>query len=407
MVRRRFADFGSADIRSLGENMNFRSSAGLALAIAFLSIINAGTAHAGAPPATAGLPDACKLMTQADVEALFPRMPVKSFQRQLSPVYQGPQYVAICGYSVKLPTARLPKYASLVISQCRACGKHMGPASLAGAPAGEARVQGNQVKLLQHVGDEAFEVFNSGLDEYKLYVRKDDLIFILTLDRSSARSESNAVALARQAVKRWRGGVGMVAAATPIDTKSVVEATPYTPPPSRVNAQTLASLAAQSPAVSRPRTSVPQDKWPDPCKLLTLADVHAVFGDMTISHDKEVQIPMPDNIPAPRSCSYSAHKTVTVQGKRDLIFNSIRLTIFDMALSVDLANRYYRMSHGNQPLPGLGDEASIDDTNHIYIRKGVLNVTLYVGGDVRDRARFEDSRKRLSAIARRVAAHLP
>lgn len=394
--------------------MNFRLSACLPLALALMSIMHAGivraAAPADAPAANAGLPDACKLMTQADVAALFKGMPVKNFSKQLSPVYRGPQFVSICGYSVKLPAARLPKFASLVISQCGVCDKSRTPGSLKGAPDGEAAVAGNQVKILSHVGDEAFEVFSTTLNEFKLYVRKDDLTFILTLDKASEKSESHAVALATQAAKRWRGGVGVVEAATPIDTKAVVEAVPYTPPPPRAAAPAAATAGTSPPAslATRPQTSVSQDKWPDPCKLLTLADIRAVFGDMTIDpQQKAVPIQMPDNIPAPLPCDYTAHKNVTVNGKRSFVLNSVRLTVFDMATTVELAKKYYRLSHGDTPLPGLGEEASIDAMNHIYIRKGVLNVELRIGGDARDRALFEDARTRLNALAKRVAANLP
>lgn len=392
--------------------MSFRLSACLPIVLALA--LHAGIVRSATPNdaagASAGRPDACKLMTQADVSALYPGLPVKNFSKELSPVFRGPQFVSICGYNVKLPSGGLPKYASLVVSSCGVCDKSSpAPASLGNAPQGEAAIPGTEVKLLSHVGDEAFEAFYTTRGEYKLYVRKDDLIFILTLDKSSAKSESDAVALAKQAVKRWRGGVGMVDAATPIDTKTVVEAVAYTPPPPKAPVPLPASLSTPPAGMAmRPSKSAPQDKWPDPCKLLPLSDIRTVFGDMTIDPpQKPVPMKMPDGIPAPLSCDYSAHKNVTVDGKRAFVFNSVRFTIFDMATSVDFAKGYYRIGHGNMPLAGLGDDASIDDTNHIYIRKGVLNVVVYVGGDVRDRARFEDSRKRLNAIAKLVAAHLP
>ena len=56
------------------------------------------------PQAASNLPDACKLLTQADLEALFPGRPITSKGATLSPVYKGPQYNQSCMYMVKLPS---------------------------------------------------------------------------------------------------------------------------------------------------------------------------------------------------------------------------------------------------------------------------------------------------------------
>ena len=74
---------------------------------------------AAAPPTGSGLPDACKLMPQSDLEALFPGRPVSNKSQTLSPIYKGPQYVEGCQYVVKLPspTSKLEvsKFAMLTI----------------------------------------------------------------------------------------------------------------------------------------------------------------------------------------------------------------------------------------------------------------------------------------------------
>ena len=62
------------------------------------------------------------------------------------------------------------------------------------------------------LADEALLEVTSG--DYKVSVRKGDLIVILHLDEYNAQSQANAIALATQAAKRWKPGVGMVEAET-------------------------------------------------------------------------------------------------------------------------------------------------------------------------------------------------
>src|SRR5882672_10680256 len=82
-----------------------------ALAISVLAAADAGAQSvltqnppATASPAASGLPDACKLMPQSDLEALFPGRPVTSKGPTLSPIYKGPQYAESCMYIVQLPS---------------------------------------------------------------------------------------------------------------------------------------------------------------------------------------------------------------------------------------------------------------------------------------------------------------
>jgi hypothetical protein len=68
-----------------------------------------------ASQANSNLPDACKLLSQADIEGLFPRRPIASKGPTLSPIYKGPQYTERCMYMVKLPSpASKLEVASLV-----------------------------------------------------------------------------------------------------------------------------------------------------------------------------------------------------------------------------------------------------------------------------------------------------
>ena len=79
-----------------------------------------------------------------------------------------------------------------------------------------------------------------------------------------------------------------------------------------------------------------------------------------------------------------------------------------MAATVEAAKEYYKRRPEETPVNGLGDEAQIDIANHIYIRQGVLNVEIDVGGgyDNTDPVLYADSRRRLLEIAKLVAARL-
>jgi hypothetical protein len=66
-----------------------------------------------------------------------------------------------------------------------------------------------------------------------------------------------------------------------------------------------------------------------------------------------------------------------------------------------------KVGGADTPIPGLGDEASIDIMNNIYVRKGVLTITVRVSGGGRDQTLHADARRRVNEIARLVAAKLP
>jgi hypothetical protein len=364
-------------------------------------------AQNAALPASSGLPDTCKLMQQSDLEALFPGMSVDSKGPTLSPIFQGPQYNSICMYSVKLanPTSKLDtaKFISLTVIKCDVCylkDKSSATEVLARVRDTKEKVAANpslhmQLEPLSDIGDEAFQVTTD--HDVNIYARKDDLVFFLSVAKYSRQTQPNAVTLAEQVAKRWRGGVGMVEAATPIAANSSVDL----PPDSRV----VATASA--------------DKWPDACALLTPDDVRTVFGDMTIGQPQKTmgeikfdsRVDRVEKLPYPIRCSYQAHKTTMVNGQRQVITNTIDMNVQDVAASLDFAKKRYaialKVGDADTAVAGLGDEASIDIMNRIYIRKGMLTVAVRVGGGERDQALHADARRRVNEIAKLVAAKLP
>jgi hypothetical protein len=375
-------------------------------AATLFGIVNA-VAQNAPPAATAGLPDACKLVQRSDLEALFPGMPVDSKGPTLSPIFQGPQYNSSCMYSVKLasPTSKLEtaKLISLTVIKCDACylkNKTSAKEVLANVRDTKEKVATNpslhmQIEPLSDIGNEAFQVTTD--HDVNIYSRKDDLVFVLSVAKYSRQTQPNAVALAGQVAKRWLGGVGMVEAATPLVANTSVDL----PPDTRVVATASAG------------------QWPDACALLTPDDVRAVFGDMTIGKPEKTmgeikfdsRVDRVEKLPYPIRCSYQAHKTTMVNGQRQIVTNTIDMNVQDVASSIDFAKKYYavalKVGEADTAVPGLGDEASIDIMNRIYIRKGVLTVAVRVGGGERDQALHADARRRVNELAKLVAAKLP
>jgi hypothetical protein len=60
----------------------------------------------------------------------------------------------------------------------------------------------------------------------------------------------------------------------------------------------------------------------------------------------------------------------------------------NVATSGDFAKRNYQITMkvggADTPILGLGDEASINIMNHVYVRKGVRTIAVHVGGGERD-----------------------
>lgn len=392
----------------LHNQMVFRHLAGLTIAACLLCAIEALAQQASAP-AGSGKPDACELMPRSDLEARFPGMEVGGKQPNLSPLFQGlPQYNQSCMYSVKLPSPTSKMFFAHIISLgvigCDLCNTKSPTTSTATETL--ARMRDTQEKLaanpsfhlkvtsLPGVGDDAFEVTSD--TGYKIYARKDDLVYLLTLDKYSEQTQANAVALAAQVARRWRGGVGMVQADTPIAANKGVEQ----PPDTRVV------------------VTAPADKWPDACAFLTHADVRAIFGDMTIDWQPhrtmgklefQSRINRVETLPHPIGCSYTAEKPAMVNGRREPIAYIIDVHIADVSTTAEYAKKRYEFLYRNDtPLPGLGDEAGFDKTNEmINIRKGALTLWVQVTDDDRDQARHADTLRRQEKLAKLVAARMP
>lgn len=388
--------------------MVFRFLPALTIAAFLLCTIHA---HAQNPAAPAGTtkPDACELMPRSDLEALFPGMELGSKQPNLSPLFEGlPQYNQSCMYSVKLPSATSKMFSTHVISVvvigCDLCNtrsptNNTAAETLAATRDTQEKIAANpsfhwKVTSLPGVGDEAFEVTTG--PSYKIYARKDDLVYALTLDKYSEQTQANAVALATQVARRWRGGVGMVHADTPIAANKGVEQ----PPDMRI----VVTASA--------------DKWPDACALLTHDDVRAVFGDMTINGrprrtmgklEFQSRINRVETLPHPISCSYTAEKPAMVNGRRQRIAYIINVHIEDVSTTTDYAKKRHESLYRNDtPLPGLGDAAGIDKTNEmINVCKGTLTLWVQVTDDGRDQARHADTLRREEKLARLVAARMP
>jgi hypothetical protein len=275
---------------------------------------------AAAPPAS-GLPDACKLMPQSDLEALFPGRPVSNKSQTLSPIYKGPQYVEGCQYVVTLPspTSKLEvsKFAGLTIIRWGTQSKSQDDVvqTFASMRDTQEKVSADpklnkRIEPLAGVGDEAFQVTSDY--DVAIRARKDDLIFFLTLDKYSPQSQPNAVALAGQVAKRWRGGA-MVEADSAIASNSGVDI----------------------PADTRVSRTAAADQWPDACALLQPEDVRAVFGDMKVDPPRktmgqikyESRVDRVEDLPKPIRCDYLASKTTVVNGQREVTTNSIEMSV--------------------------------------------------------------------------------
>jgi hypothetical protein len=363
------------------------------------------TPPAAASPPSTGLPDACKLMRQADLEALFPGRPVSNKGQTLSAIYKGPQYVEGCQYLVKLPSptskSELSKFATLTIIKWGAQFKSPADIVQTFASIRDTREKvaadpklNRRIEPVTDLGDEAFQ--DSSDYDVAIRARKDDLIFVLTLDKYSPQSQPNAVALAGQVAKRWRAG-------------SMVEA----------DGDIASNSSLDIPADTRASRTAPADQWPDACALLPPEDVRAVFGDMNVNPPHkmmgqlrhESRIDRVEELPKPIRCDYVASKTTLINGKREVTTNSIEVSVQSVASTVDASKSHYavalKVGGADTPVVGLGDEASMDIMNRIYIRKGVLNVAVRVGGGERDQALHADARRRVLEVAKLIAAKMP
>jgi hypothetical protein len=118
-----------------------------------------------------------------------------------------------------------------------------------------------------------------------------------------------------------------------------------------------------------------------------------------------------EDLPKPIRCNCLASKTTLINGQREVTTNSIEVSVQNVATTVDSSKGYYavalKVDGADTSVVGLGDEASMDIMNRIYIRKGLLTVAVRVGGGERDHALHDDAKGRVLEIAKLIAAKLP
>lgn len=379
----------------------------LALAAPVLAQTATTTAAPAAsePAAALKAPDACRLLPQADLEALFPGRPITAKGPTLSPIHRSPQYAESCMYAVKLPspTSKLDhaRFASVTVIRWDGIAKGRETpaqafASLKGTREKVAADPKLTLKLepLSGIGDEAFQETNSS--GVVIRARKDDLIYAISLDLYSEQTAPNALALAKQAAARWQGGAGMV------DTPQ----------------QIAANGAVTVPADTRPSSVAPVEQWPDACALLTPAEVKATFPEMTVGEPRKLMGKITHEsrenrqevLPNPIGCQFDAKRTVEKDGKRTIELNQIQVSVRNVAANEELSKRWFqsaiKVSEAKTPIAGLGDEAALDIMNRIHIRKGLTTVDVRVSGGERDQALHDRAKARVGELATIVAGRL-
>jgi hypothetical protein len=380
----------------------------LLLALAAPALAQTMTTTATPPasePAASKAPDACRLLPQADLEALFPGRPLTAKGPTLSPISRGPQYAESCMYSVKLPspTSKLDhaRFASLTVIRWEgvAKGRETPTQAFAAIKGTREKVAADprltlKLEPLSGIGDEAFQETNSS--SVVIRARKDDLIYSVSLDLYSEQTAPNALALAKQVAARWQGGTGMLEAPQ----------------------QIAANSAVTVPADTRPSSVAPADQWPDACALLTPAEVKAAFPGMTISEPRKLMGKIThesrenrqEALPNPIGCQFDAKRTVEKDGKRTLELNQIQVSVRNVAANEELSKRWFqsatKVSEAKMPVEGLGDEAALDIMNRIHIRKGLTTVDVRVSGGERDQALHDQAKARVGELAKIVAGRL-
>lgn len=363
------------------------------------------TSPASEPAAATKAPDACRLLPQADLEALFPGRPITAKGPTLSPIHRGPQYAESCMYAVKLPspTSKMDhaRFASVTVIRWDGITRDREtPAqAFASIRATREKVAADPkltLKLapLTGIADEAFQETNSS--SVVIRARKDDLIYAVSLDLYSEQTAPNALALTKQAAARWQGGVGMVEAPR----------------------QIAANSAVTVPADTRPSSVAPVEQWPDACALLTPAEVKAAFPDMMVSEPRKLMGKIThesrenrqEALPNPIGCQFEAKRTVEKDGKRTVEINQIQVSVRNVAATEDLSKRWFqsaiKVSEAKTPVAGLGDEAALDIMNRIHIRKGLTTVDVRVSGGERDQALHDQAKARVGELAKIVAGRL-
>ena len=351
------------------------------------------------------LPDACRLLPESDLTALYPGRPIASKGPSLSPLSRGPQYVESCQYVARLPSGTsqrdIARFVSLSVVRFDGVSER-GDAGRSFAHLRELREKLAKdpkieltVRPLPDIGDEAFAEIRRG--NVAVTARRQDLIFVVTVDAHADDTLRNASALARQAAGRWQEGIGMVAYAGPITSNDAVAIPPDTRPP---------SVAAAA-------------DWPDACALLTPVDLSRVFPAATIKAPRPVAGQLTrerrdqrtERLPKPIGCLYEIRRTVSVGGEARTSGHLAQVSVKNVAADLDLSRRFYEVSRKVvgplTPIEGLGDEAGFDVLNRITIRKGLVTMEIKVTGGERDPAVHTEARERAIDLARIAVQRLP
>lgn len=341
-------------------------------------------------------PDACGLVTQADLEALFPGRAVQKTDQHMSPLNPGPQYVQGCTHTVRLPDPRssgdITSYVQVVVIDADAdAGDFDAQLQLR---SGMTHIGNATIERVDGIGDQAFRELSDR--EVSAHVRKGRVLYLVKLDRYSEQSLPNLTALARQAASRWSDGGGMQAGDGVLAANAEVEVPPDT----------------------RQSRQAPAGEWPDACKLLVRADVEEVYPGAKIkgpdamraslTHTSRAETTTP--LPHPIACTFNVFESADAGGKRESDTTIVSLTIVDMASTPEFAQRMFKSSGGDATVAGLADEARLDTpARTLVMRKGRLVVRLRAGsaGGGRDQTAHERDLERLRILAPEVAARLP
>ncbi len=349
------------------------------------------------------MPDACYLMPQPDVEALYPGSPVVSKGPTLSPIARGPQYAENCMYSARLPSATsqatVARFFSLTVVKFGGDKPGDAAETFASMRDMKQKIAADpkitlKVEPAPGVGDEAFAETRSGA--VAVTARKGDLIFVVSADIHADDTRRNAEALAAQAASRWQEGVGMV------DRREAV----------------ARNAATAVPPDTRKRAVAGVEAWPDACALVTGEDMRAVFIDATVKPPRattgrirlESRETREEPLPKPIGCQYDVvRKPAEAAGKAT--FQQAQVAVKNVAATPELSKKFYdvstRVLGPLSPVDGLGDEAGVDNYNRVSVRKGLIAIEVKVTGGERDQALYADARRRAVDLARIAAARLP
>jgi hypothetical protein len=348
------------------------------------------TAAAGQDSVAPGAPpNACELLGRTDLQVLLPDAEVTKSDENLSPLFRGQQYVASCLYRVDLDGAAGdgPRpYVSLAVVRWQ------GATQATNSPEegmddlltefGET--QPSPPKALEAIGDEAFSMEIG--QEFKVYARRADLIFQVSVDANFPEAPDVATRAAALAAGRWGSSDETTeVSAAPIDVTAPVE------------------------DVAKPNIPV----WPNACEILPeqdvtqawpqaeLVDTQAMSGSIRFDTGEEVALP------EPMGCWYTLRRAGDGSA---VITHQVQLTLENVLADAEAASDYFELSlevSGEaEPVDGIGTAAAIDPRNKITVQEGNVVFHLRVTGGETDAVLHEQAAAVAKNLAASVAARL-